>query len=76
MIQENTKKAPIFVNPSVNLTIGSNFAHIGSYVTTVMAYDPDSMEFIENYSILSQKTNPVSNKQYFKIDSISGLLDF
>ena len=52
----------------------SNYIHVGSYVTTVVAYDPVTLELIEDYSIVSQMTTPSSEKTYFKIDPRNGEL--
>ena len=39
-----------------------------------MAYDPVTSQLIEKYSIVSEKSNSLSNQKYFKIDSLTGVI--
>ena len=71
------EKSPRFESGSQSTVhLRSNFIHAGSYVTTVVAYDPITATPIEDYSIVDQVTTPNSEKNYFKIDQQSGTLYF
>jgi hypothetical protein len=64
---------PIFLAPSSNVSLSSIYAHSGSYVTTVIAYDPFKKSLIENYSILSLETYPkVFDQSFFSLNAKTG----
>lgn len=52
----------------------SEYAHIGSYITTVIAYDPITFQLIEKYAIVTEDPYPKSLNKYFKIDSLTGVI--
>jgi hypothetical protein len=72
LTDEKENRYPIFENNSTVVFVKSNFIHVGSYVTTVTAYEPVSRELVEDYSIVSEITTPHSEKKVFKIDKKSG----
>lgn len=74
LIRESTLKPPEFIQNSINITNLSEYAHIGSYITTVIAFDPVSLQLIEKYSIISEDSYPRLFDRYFKIDSLTGVI--
>jgi hypothetical protein len=63
----------VFAETSYNITLTANYLHIGSYIGTIVAYDPNFKQLVQDYSIVSQNFNGmVSKSQVFSIESASG----
>jgi hypothetical protein len=63
---------PVFNNLNSNLSYVPYYGFIGSYITTITAFDPLKLTLINNYEIVSQPINLNTNKPYFSIDKSSG----
>ena len=76
LIKEIKPTSPIFVESYLNISLNSNYLHIGSYVTTVVAYEPLKNQLIKDYSIVTQ-TNRITLVQegLFTIEPGSGNLN-
>jgi hypothetical protein len=53
------------------ISFSNIYLHIGSYLTTIVAFDPTYNILIENYAIRSQRSN---NIPYLNIDSKTGIV--
>lgn len=72
LLLNNKNDLPVFNNLNPSLVSVPYYAFIGSYVATIIAFDPVYNILIQNYSINSQPTNPDTNKPYFRIDTVNG----
>jgi hypothetical protein len=65
---------PVFENLNSNFSFVPYYSFIGSYITSIVSFDPVSLRLIENYEIISQPINLNTNKPYFKIDRLNGFI--
>lgn len=65
--------SPVFISNSYNYTVFANYLHIGSYIGTVLAYDPVYQYLVQSYQITSQIYNS-TNVNVFCIDSAAGVI--
>ena len=66
-------KNPVFINTPTTITNVSNYAHIGSFIVGVVAYDPLSNQLVNDYSIIYPNFDSLANQQ-LKIDKQTGRL--
>jgi hypothetical protein len=63
----------VFINEPNSMISLPSYSSIGSYISTIVAYDSIQQELIKSYSILSQPLY-LNQQQFFKIDAQTGVL--
>ena len=71
LTQSSVDKKPIFVNTPTEINKISNYAHIGTQLASVMAYDPIDNHLIRNYAIFYSSFDESVSSQV-KIDQETG----
>lgn len=61
--------SPVFLNTNASIIYISNYVHVGSYISSVIAYDSSQKDLIKSYTISSSLQS-----NYFNIDPITGLI--
>ena len=67
---------PAFYNNEPSVLYVPYYAFIGSYIATMIAFDPVQRQLVNNYAIQTQPTNLNTMRPYFSIDTLNGLYRF